>query len=183
MRSAGDNLAFRILMANASVYCTYDPEFWQHMYRMVVRAGMILRGDGEKFQDYRDFLISLKSPLSQMYLEIIDMELLLFQEKYKQGLQQAMMLTERYRRGHPYLAGEFFYTLIIAHYFEKTSLQDKLADTVRDLAVQGNYKRAYELLASMPFFPRPILSNALYPYLKLPIIHREYLKEENSLEK
>lgn len=204
MRSAGDNLAFRILMANASVYCTYDPEFWQHMYRMVVRAGMILRGDGEKFQDYRDFLISLKSPLSQMYLEIIDMELLLFQEKYKQGLQQAMMLTERYRRGHPYLAGEFFYTLIIAHYFEKTSLQDKLADTVIDLAEQalksspsqqtllysaiayahqGNYKRAYELLASMPFFPRPILSNALYPYLKLPIIHREYLKEENSLEK
>ena len=78
-----------------------------------------------------------KSPLSQMYLEIIDMELLLFQEKYKQGLQQAMMLTERYRRGPSLFGGRIFYTLIIAHYFEKTSLQDKLADTVIDLAEQA----------------------------------------------
>ncbi len=199
MRNAEDNLAFRTLIKNAEVYCQYDSTFWKKMYRMVVRSGILLRNDQEKFSAYREFLSSLQTPLSEMYLEILAMEEQLFQGNYPQGLQQALQLTERYQTAHPYLAGEFFYTLIIAHYFDQTTADRSLTELAVDLADQAltstpsketllylaaayahqqDYKRAYELLASLPFFPDPMLSNALYPALKLPIIHRNYLKTE-----
>ena len=40
-----------------------------------------------------------------------------------------------------------------------------------------DYKKAYELMASEPFFPEPILSTALYPYLYLSAIHNDYLNK------
>lgn len=45
-------------------------------------------------------------------------------------------------------------------------------------AKSGDYKKAYELMASEPFFPAPVLSTALYPYLHLHAIHGQYLDKK-----
>ena len=87
--------------------------------------------------------------------------------------------------------------LIIAGFFQEEQVGMELADQVVDMAYQalktipskenllslsvayarkGDYKKAFELMAGEPFFPSPVLSNALYKYLNLPVFHRDYIK-------
>lgn len=132
-----------------------------------------------------------------MYLEILNMEYTLFEKDFQKGIPEAMKLIGKYKEKHPYLAGQFFYTLIIAGFFQEEQVGMELADQVVDMAYQalktipskenllylsvayarkGDYKKAFELMAGEPFFPSPVLSNALYKYLNLPVFHRDYIK-------
>lgn len=200
MREAGDNLSFRTLIKNAETYQQYEEgyTFWINMYRMVVRSGIIYRSEPQKYQNYLLLLQSIHSPLADMYREILQMEYALFQKDFKKGIPEATALITKYKKEHSYLAGQFFYTLIIAGFFEEKDIDSELADQVIDMAdkalhavpskenllylsaayaKKGDYKKAYEIMASEPFFPAPVLSNALYKHLGLPVFHREYLKQ------
>ena len=195
MQRAEDNLAFRTLLNKAEIYQKYEKgyDFWINMYRMVVRCGIVQREEPEAYQAYLRFLKELNLPLAGMYLEILNMEYTLFEK----GIPEAMKLIGKYKEKHPYLAGQFFYTLIIAGFFQEEQVGMELADQVVDMAYQalktipskenllylsvayarkGDYKKAFELMAGEPFFPSPVLSNALYKYLNLPVFHRDYIK-------
>lgn len=196
MREAGDNFVFRTLMKNAGIYQRYEkePVFWIQMYRMVVRCGILYRNEPAKYREYLIFLESLHSPLALMYRKILDMEYLLFQKDFDRGIPEASAIIAKFGEEHSYLAGQFMYTLIIAGFFQETVVDEGLSGQViawaeKALEAQpskesllylsvayarrGDYKKAYQLLANEPFFPEPILSNALYRYLDLPVIPRE----------
>lgn len=199
MREAGDHFIFRTLLNYAEVYQQYEKNyaFWINMYRMVVRSGILLRNNPEKYRKYLHFLENLESPLASMYCEILNMEYRLFQKDFSAGIPEATAIIAKYEEEHPYLSGQFLYTLIITGYYQEQTTDEKLADQViawSDKALQvipskenllylaasyarkENYKKAYELMTGEPFFPEPILSNALYKYLNLPVVHRQYLK-------
>ena len=199
MQRAEDNLAFRTLLNKAEIYQKYEKgyDFWINMYRMVVRCGIVQREEPEAYQAYLRFLKELNLPLAGMYLEILNMEYTLFEKDFQKGIPEAMKLIGKYKEKHPYLAGQFFYTLIIAGFFQEEQVGMELADQVVDMAYQalktipskenllylsvayarkGDYKKAFELMAGEPFFPSPVLSNALYKYLNLPVFHRDYIK-------
>lgn len=199
MNDAEDNLVFRNLMQNADVYKTYEKGdgFWVGMYRMVVRAGIMKRENPPEYEEYKEFLKRVGGKYGDMYLEILDNEYAMFQGEFNKAIRQALAIADKYQPEHSYLYGEFFYTLIIAEYFRKAPVVDTEIEQVIQLAEtalkkqpckrhllylaaayarKSDDKKAYELLANEPFFPTPILSNALYPYLNLPVIHREYLK-------
>ncbi|MGL4229353.1 MAG: hypothetical protein ACRCR3_12035, partial [Tannerellaceae bacterium] len=88
-----------------------------------------------------------------------------------------------------------FYTLIIAKYFTNAPVVKEEVETVRQIAKEamrvlpckenlmyiaatyekeGNLKQAYNCLASLPFFPMPMLSNALYKGLNIEFYGREF---------
>lgn len=94
---------------------------------------------------------------------------------------------------------QFFYTLIIAGFFDDSVTDPELIEQAIGMAGKalehspcketllylaaahaksGDYKKAYELMASEPFFPSPVLSTALYPYLHLHAIHGQYLDKK-----
>lgn len=199
MREAGDNFVFRTLMKYADVYQQYEKnyDFWINMYRMAVRSGIIYRSEPEKYREYLGFLTGLKLSLADMYHEILGVEYNLFLKDFSVAIPDAMATVSKYEKEHPYLAGQFLYTLIIAGFYQEPSVDEKLADQVivmADKALKvlpskenllylsvayarkGDYKKAYQLMASEPFFSEPMLSNALYKYLDLPVFHREYMK-------
>jgi len=198
MRQPEDNIACRSLIKYADTYQSYEEGygFWVNMYRMIVRAGSIFRDKPEEYAAHIELLESTGSPYVPMYLEILDLEQVLFQKDFQKGVPLALEVAKKYKDKHSYLYSQFYYTLIIAGFFDD-SVQDKgLIDEVIALADEalthtpsketllylaaahakrGDYKKAYELMASEPFFPKPILSTALYPYLHLKAIHHQYL--------
>lgn len=201
MRNPEDNIAFRSLIKNADIYQTYEAgyDFWVNMYRMIVRAGSILRDKPEEYAAHIELLESTGSPYVPMYLEILDLEQVLFQKDFQKGIPLVLKVANKYKENHSYLYSQFYYTLIIAGFFDDSVQDEVLIDGVIDLAdaalthtpsketllylaaahaKKGDYKKAYELMASEPFFPKPILSTALYPYLHLKAIHHQYLDKK-----
>lgn len=200
MRDLEDNIACHSLMKYSNIYQTYEKgyEFWISMYRMLVRAGSIFRDDNVKYEEHKRMIKNASFDYSMMYMEISEMEKLLFQKNFKKGIPEALLLVDKYGDKHPYLCSQFCYTLIIAGFFDKSIKNKKLIDSVIVLgqkalkntpsketllylaaayAKKKDYKKAYELMASEPFFPEPILSTALYPYLYLSAIHNDYLNK------
>ena len=111
----------------------------------------------------------------------------------------ARKVADKYGDKHPYLYRQFFYTLIIAGFFDDSVTDPELIEQAIGMAGKalehspcketllylaaahaksGDYKKAYELMASEPFFPAPVLSTALYPYLHLHAIHGQYLDKK-----
>lgn len=201
MRMPKDNIAVRSLLRNAEVYQGYEKgdEFWIKMYRMIVRGGSVLR---DKPDAYDAHLKLVNDPTfanySAMYMDILSMEKVLFEKDFNQGIPRALEIADKYSERHPYLYSQFFYTLIIAGFFDDSVQNRALTDLAITLAEnalkhtpsketllylaasyakKNDYKKAYELMASMPFFPNPILSTALYPHLHLSAIHHQYLKK------
>lgn len=200
MRMPEDNVPYRSLMKYADIYQQYEKgaDFWISMYRMNVRAGSAVRNNAEKYNAHLALLKNCESTYKDMYLEILEIENILFEKNFKEGIPMAMNLVEKYEK-HTYLYSQFFYTLIIAGFFDK-SVQDAetidmgiaLADKAlratpsketllyqaATYAKKGDYKKAYEFMCAEPFFPMPMLSNALYPRLGIPVIHRQYLEKK-----
>lgn len=200
MRGLEDNLACRSLFKYASVYQAYEKgyTYWVNMYRMVVRSGSILRDDPVKYEQHMALLADMggSGSLTEMYMDLLALEKQLFQADFSQGLPKILALCEQYK-DHPYLYGQLYYTLIIAGFFDDSVQDAKAMDLAVEIAEKalkatpcketllykaaayakkGDYKTAYELTSAMPFFPTPMLSNALYGKLHLPVIHREYVK-------
>lgn len=198
MRGFEDNLVSRSLLKYADVYKGYERgnDYWINMYRMIVRLGSIVRDKPQQYEAHLALLKSIDSPYVDMYVNLLDIEKKLFAKDFQQGINQAISLVEA-NPSHGYLYGQLYYTLIIAGFFDGSVQSDEikqLAVNLADKALEatpcketllylasayanmGDYKKAYELLASEPFFPTPMLSNALYSKLHLPVIHRKYLK-------
>lgn len=198
MRGFDDNLVSRSLLKYADVYKDYERgnDYWINMYRMIVRLGSIVRDKPQQYEAHLALLKSIDSPYVDMYVNLLDVEKKLFDKDFQQGINQAISLVEAHP-SHGYLYGQLYYTLIIAGFFDGSVQSDEikqLAVNLADRALEatpcketllylasayanmGDYKKAYELLASEPFFPTPMLSNALYSKLHLPVIHRKYLK-------
>lgn len=197
MRMPEDNIPYRSLMKYADVYQHYEKgdAFWINMYRMNVRAGSAVRGDAEKYKAHIALLKNCDSAYKDMYLEILDVENVLFDKNFKDGITMAMNIASKYAK-HTYLYSQFFYTLIIVGFFDESvqnpevidlgiALADKalratpsketLLYQAATYAKKGDYKKAYEFMCAEPFFPMPMLSNALYPRLGIPVLHRQYL--------
>ena len=102
----------------------------------------------------------------------------------------ARKVADKYGDKHPYLYRQFFYTLIIAGFFDDSVTDPELIEQAIGMAGKALehspcketllYLAAahYELMASEPFFPSPVLSTALYPYLHLHAIHGQYLDKK-----
>ena len=199
MRRPGNDFVFNTLVKNADVYQTYtkNNEFWIDMYRMMVRSGSAQYRETEKHHEYVEMIKAKHTPLTDMYGKILDMEYLLFQKDFKQGIERASEIIAEYGQEHPCLCGQFMYTLIIAEFFKEESVSDELADAVIEWADKalkdvpskenlmylsiahvrkGDYKKAWQLLGGLPFFPEPVLSNAVYSLVDLPVFHRQYIK-------
>ncbi len=201
MRYPEDNIIYHTLMKNADIYRQYEKntDFWQNMYRMNVRYASANRNKPEEYKAHLAMLESADSPYTPMYIEILSMENILFRKDFAKGIPLAMEIAAKYKDAHSYLYGQFYYTLIIAGFFDDSVTDAQLTDTVivmAEKALEANpsketllylaaayakkndYKKAYELMASEPFFPGPILSTALYKYLHLKAIHHQYLDKK-----
>lgn len=201
MRFPEDNIVFHSLTQYADIYQGYEKgnDFWVNMYRMMVRAGSANIKEPEKYRAHIEMIRKTESFYAPMYLEILDMERMLFEKNFKKGMASLRKVADKYSDKHPYLYGQFFYTLIIAGFFddtvtdpewieqaigiagkalEHTPSKETLLYLAAAHAKKGNYKKAYELMASEPFFPAPVLSTALYPHLHLQAIHRQYLDKK-----
>ena len=199
MRGVENDFVFDTMIKNAEVYQGYEKNygFWVRMYRMAVRYGSAIREDQAKYSAFINTLKKKNSPLTDMYVKILDMENKLFEKDYEKGISQASAILAEYGEKHPYLCGQFMYTLIIADFFNVEKVSDELADevilwaekalktvpckeNVMYLSVahvrKGDYKKAWQILGGLPFFPEPMLSNAVYPRIDLPVFHRKYLK-------
>ena len=123
-------------------------------------------------------------------MSLIQMESQIFDGNYKEALAQATAIGAANEKTRPYLYREMIYTFIIGKFFVETytpSNEEKQAvitlaekafeltpskSTVSYLAAayarSGDYKKAYETLAILPFHGEPTLSNAVYGLLNLP---------------
>lgn len=165
-------------------------DFDRYMYMNLVRIPMAVRTDTTKYSSYMDLIKSKDFPNKNLYLDLIKIESLIFDGKFKEALSQALTIGSTYEKKHPYLYREMIYTFIIGKFFIETyspSENEKQAmitlankafeltpskSTVSYLAAayarNGDYKKAYETLAILPFHKEPVLSNAVYSLLNLP---------------
>lgn len=192
-RSIENDEVFRTLLQYNDKYQqeTDFNETGKQMYMTLVRVPMIdRRSDLARYEADMKLLNASDFPSKDMYLELIGMETCLFDGNYREGLNRALSVTERYGEKYTYLYAEICYTLIIARFFteehkadpaetdaamklarsafERTPSQCTLAYLAAVHALKGEYRKAYELMMHTPFYEGPALSNAVYPLLRLP---------------
>lgn len=194
-----DNTKYsRLALENADIYKTYTPDgkYWEDMYRAIVRRGAISRSEGaEAYNKHIANLNSIKSPYVPMYNELLKLEELILKGNFDQAIPQIIPTVQKYGSEHAYLYKQLFYTLILSKYFTNAPVVKEQIETVRQVAKEamrvqpcqenlmyiaatyekeGNIKQAYNCMASLPFFPLPMLSNALYKGLNIDFYGREY---------
>ena len=188
--SITDDAVWRTLVKYNDVYQSYfGYGFGKQMYMNLVRIPMAERFDAEKYARDSACLASIDFPRKEMYREILEMEKRLFNRKYGEALKQAVSLGDRYAGVFPYLYAEMYYTFIIGHFFESNyspapeeqkailALAQKSFDALPSqctllyvaaaCARNNDYKKAYECMASLPFYGEPVLSSAVYRLLNL----------------
>lgn len=164
-------------------------DFDRLMYMNLVRIPISVRSDETKFRQYVNWIESRDFPNKELYLSLIRMESEIFEENYQVALNQALMIGDTYKESHPYLYREMFYTFIIGKFFlssySPSNMEDEAIRTLAEKAFEltpskstvsylaaafarsGDYKKAYETLALLPFHKEPTLSNAVYSLLNL----------------
>ncbi|GAA4290636.1 thioredoxin family protein [Aestuariibaculum suncheonense] len=198
-RKAEDNPLFDILLDNWKYYMVEvnnDPEAWKRLYICLVRNAYVARmkNDTEALENHMAYMKKMNFEYKEVFLESIELEQLLFEQNYSKGIEKMFELTEKYS-DMPFLYKQYYYTLIISKYFLQEDVDMKQAEKVIDFArknakfkatqesmlylasayaYKGDYKTAYEYLASLGFYPKPMLSNAVYKYLKLPNPKQEF---------
>lgn len=187
-----DDEVFRTLVRYNDVYqrALGFAGIGKQLYVALVRVPMIDRREPARYATDMALLHRLDFPSKNMYLELIEMENRLFDGKYKEGLECAVAITDRYGEEYPYLYSEICYTLIISRFFADGSEAERAdAEVAMGLARQafdrmpsqctltylaaayaqlGDYKKAYELMTHILFYDGPALSNAVYHLLRLP---------------
>ena len=188
-----DDKAWSTLLEYNDVYSSELGEtidFDKFMYMNLVRIPMSVRTEEAKYRSYMDLIESKKFPNKELYLSLIQLESHIFEGNYKEALAKAVAIGAANEKTRPYLYRELLYTFIIGKFFVETytpSDEEKQAiltlaekafeltpsmSTVSYLAAayarSGDYKKAYEMLAILPFQKEPVLSNAVYDLLNLP---------------
>lgn len=191
-RTIEDDEVFRTLVRHNDDYqrsLGFD-ETGRTLYTALVRVPMADRRTPGRCEADVAVLRSLDFPSKEMYLQLIDMETQLFDGNYSEGLRRAADITARWGQTYNYLYAEICYTLVISRFFagdkqpqqEDIQQAEQLARRALELtpskctlaylaavhALQGNYKKSYELMMHAPFYGEPTLSNAVYPLLQLP---------------
>lgn len=192
-RSIENDEVFRTLLRYNDKYQreTDFTETGKQMYMTLVRVPMAdRRRDPSRYKTDLEILHTLEFPSKAMYMELLDMETMLFDGNYREGLNRALSVTQRYGETYTYLYAEICYTLIIAGFFAEghrpapaeTRAAEEVARRAFELtpsqctltylaavhALKGEYRKAYELMMHAPFYEGPALSNAVYSLLQLP---------------
>lgn len=200
MRQPSDDIIFTTLLNNWDTYLdqTEDKEsMWVNMYRALVRStsSNLINGDQEKYEEALKEITNLDFKYKEFYLESLEMEGLIFNHKYEKALDKILSMGDKYFDQHPYMYNQYLYTLVIGGFFVQDTIPNSELDKVLSIAKKnakskptqesmlflaasyaagGDYKTAYEYLASLGFYSKPMLSNAVYPKLNLPVPREEY---------
>lgn len=199
MRQPEDNVFFNTLIKNWDHYMkeSENPEEnWSRLYSSLVRYASIYRNDKnmESYNQQVNLIENLNFEHKELLLESIQLENLIFDEKYSEAIDEMIRLTDKYS-DKTFLYDNYYYTLILSGYFlkEEVNLEEaekliaftrknaKIKATQKSMlylasayAYKKDYKTAYEYLASLGFYPQPMLSNALYGKLNLPVPSNEF---------
>ncbi len=164
--------------------------FGKIMYMNLVRVPLVTSKENVGEYDKQRAIISeTKFPNKKMYHDIFAMEQILRQKNYSSALKKALEIGQANEEHFPNLYSEIIYSFILAGFFEDNYTPDakekanmqRLADKAFELAPSqctllykaaalaraDNFKQAYELLASLPFYGEPTLSTAVYAKLNL----------------
>ena len=199
MRTPDDNVFFNTLIKNWDQYVekSENPDDnWSRLYSSLVRLASIYRNnkDIETYNKHIDLIENLNFDYKDLFLESIQLENLIFDKKYSEAIDEMIKLTDKYS-DKTFLYDNYYYTLILGGYFLKEEVDFEYAEkliafarknakikaTQKSMlylatayAYKKDYKSAYEYLASLGFYPQPMLSNALYSKLNLPIPRDEF---------
>lgn len=200
MRGPADDIIFYTLIKNWDYYIAYEKDkdaAWINMYRCLIRttSSYLLKKDVVGYKKAIEKIENLDFKYKDLYIESLEVERLIFNQKYSEALDMILTIGKKYGDNHSYIYGQYFYTLILGDYFiQKEVLDtdvDKLISIARlyaqhkatqesmiylaaSYARKGDYKTAYEYLASLGFYPKPMLSNAVYNKLLLPVPKKEF---------
>ena len=200
MRQPSNDIIFTTLLNNWDSYLDQEEDkesMWVNMYRTLVRStsAHLFNKDQEGFEKAYESIASLDFEYIDFYIESLKLEKLIFSHEYEQALNMILSLGDKYFEQHPYMYNQYLYTLVIGDFFvqENTSCsetdkllliakrnakskptQESMLFLAASYAAKGDYKSAYEYLASLGFYPKPMLSNAVYPKLNLPVPRDEY---------
>ncbi|MBD0833401.1 thioredoxin family protein [Aestuariibaculum sediminum] len=198
-RNAEHNILFDTLLKNWKHYMELvnnDPEAWRRMYTALVRQVVIAknRKDEKALKKHMEFIKGLDWEFQDMFVKSIDLENIIYEKNYDLAINKMFELTEEYN-DFPFLYKQYFYSLIISGYFLQEDVNMEQADKLIEFtrrnakfkatqesmlymavayAHKGDYKTGYEYLASLGFYPKPMLSNAIYRYIKLPNPKQEF---------
>lgn len=201
MREPSDDIIFKTLLNNWDSYLDNEEEdkesMWVNMYRTLVRSASahLFNKDQEGFEIAYQSIASLDFKHIDFYIESLKLEKLIFSHEYEQALDMILSTGDKYFEQHPYLYNQYLYTLVIGDFFVRDEIPNLEADKVlliakknakskptqesmlflaASYAAKEDYKTAYEYLASLGFYSKPMLSNAVYSKLKLPVPKKEY---------
>lgn len=200
MREPEDDIVFKTLLSKWDHYLSLEADkesMWIDMYRLLVRSTSVnlITDNIQKYNNTIEIIKNSDFKYKELYLESIKLEKLIFERNYEKALEMILSMDKLYFNSHPYILSQYLYSLAIGDYFRIDSIPDKQYEKLLSLAqknaknrpsqesilflaatyaVKGDYKSAYEHTASIGFFSKPMLSNALYSKLKLPIISDMY---------
>jgi thiol-disulfide isomerase/thioredoxin len=166
------------------------PEYKKNLYRYFVRAATanLSEQDTASYRKHVELIKNSIFPDQPMFMEILDMEKSLQTGLYEEGFNKMKILVNKYAQANPYLPNEFFYSMVNSKFLinAEVSKDDQLKiigiaeksfefipskQTVLYLgcayAKAGNYKKAYEVMATIPLYPDPILPGGLYKFIGL----------------
>lgn len=191
-RTLADDKICRTLLEYSDCYRQYfgAQDFDRIVYMFLVRIPMAdKRIDAARYAQDRELIARLVFPHKEMYVELLDIEALLLEGRFAEGLAVALPVLQRYGEDFPGLYSELCYTLVITGFFEEgyrpsrreraacmtlaerafrlTPSRATLAYLSAAHARLGDYRRAYELAMCLPFYAEPTLSNAVYGFLNL----------------
>ena len=155
----------------------------------LVRVPMAGRGDKQQQAEVLRCIDHINFPEKQLFADLRAIEKDIFAHRYGSALKQSLAIGKANESRLPYIYMEMFYTYIIGDFFSaaykpsKAELTDiaELGEKAFQLypcqcslmylaasqARCGDYKSAYESLASLPFYKEPVLSSAVYKKLNL----------------
>ncbi len=193
-RSIQDDKVWSTLLQYNDVYSSVldsSVDFDRLMYMNLVRIPVAVRSDETSFRKYLNLIESQSFPNKALYDSLLRMELKVFDGNYREALNQALSIGDEYEGSHPYLYREMFYTFIIGKFFldaydpsdaerrailalagkafKLTPSKSTVSYLAAAYARNGDYRKAYETLAILPFHKEPTLSNAVYSLLNLPL--------------
>ena len=185
-----------LLKASNPRSVTVGDEGWKKLYTCFVRQPSVARSKNET-EDYNrimEYLNNADFEFKDIFLDSNKFEAFAFDGKYSEAIDKMFELTEKYKE-YPFLYNNYYYTMIYTGFFKEDTVKSEDADRMIEFARKNakikatqqsilylaaayarknDYKTAYGYLANLNFYPRPLLSNALYKYLNLPVTKTEF---------
>ncbi|MGN0280803.1 MAG: thioredoxin family protein [Prevotella sp.] len=205
MRSIRDDMAWRTIVDNDTIYLRYFGEdFGRNLYMNLVRIPGIDRKRSQQL--YNNDMRCIEGhdyPLKTMFARLRSMESMLSEHNYSEAIDSALSIGREHEAVYPYVYTNALYSLVINEFFvdERTPSQAECSKAL-ELALEayrvtpsqctlmylaaayargGDYKQAYNTLASLPFHKSPVLTNAVYSLLNLRTVTHASTSKEKTL--